>query len=113
MPFDREAVYALQVSPSEEFPEGPTRTFRGLRRSVYVPREPLPPDRWFWQYGVETEAGPVYGRARPFTIPENACPFPFPQLLTRTLLVGGTVLLEQEENLAQAEAANARWENPG
>jgi hypothetical protein len=78
VPFDREAVYAVQVSPSAEFPAENTRTFRGLRRSVYVPQETLPPGRWFWRYGVETPAGPIYGRARPFTIPENARPFPFP-----------------------------------
>ncbi|HIE51291.1 MAG TPA: DUF4962 domain-containing protein [Armatimonadetes bacterium] len=80
VPFERKAVYALQVSRSEEFPEDDTYTFRHLRRSGYVPKETLPPGRWFWRYGVETAKGPVYGRPRPFTIPADARPFPFPDL---------------------------------
>jgi len=71
-------VYVLEVCRSESFEPQDTRTFAGLRRSVFVPREPLPPGRWFWRYGVETSGGTVFGRARPFTIPDNARPFPFP-----------------------------------
>ena len=70
--------YAVQVSRSEAFPAGDTRTFAGLKRVVFVPRETLPAGKWFWRYGVETPSGPVYGRPRPFTIPEGARSFPFP-----------------------------------
>ena len=78
VPVGGSAVYALQVSRSEKFPDADTRTFSGLKRSVFVPREPLPAGKWFWRYGVETAGGAVYGRSRPFTIPESARPFPFP-----------------------------------
>ncbi|MBI4604807.1 MAG: DUF4962 domain-containing protein [Planctomycetes bacterium] len=74
------AVYSLQVSTSQSFEADRTRTFRGLVRSVHVPREPLPAGRWHWRYGVETAAGTVWGRARPFTVPPSARPFPFPDI---------------------------------
>jgi hypothetical protein len=78
VPASKDAVYALQLSRSEAFPEKDTLTFRGLRRSVFVPRETLPVGQWFWRYGVETPEGVIYGRPRPFTIPPSARPFPFP-----------------------------------
>lgn len=78
VPAGKEAVYALQLSRWEDFPERGTLTFRGLRRSVFVPHATLPSGQWFWRYGVETPQGVVYGRPRPFTIPEDARPFPFP-----------------------------------
>jgi hypothetical protein len=49
-----------------------------LRRPVFVPQETLPPGQWFWRYGIQTKAGTTWGRPRPFVIPENARPFPFP-----------------------------------
>ncbi len=77
-PDRRDRVYALQVSTSNTFPDATTRTYRNLRRSVFVPQETLPPGRWFWRYGIETKAGTIWGRARPFVVPEGARPFPFP-----------------------------------
>lgn len=78
VPVKRDSVYVLQVSRSESFPAADTRTFGGLRRSVFVPQETLPAGKWFWRYGVETKSGPSFGRARPFTIATDARPFPFP-----------------------------------
>lgn len=74
------AVYQVQVSPSDRFPAESTRTFSGIKRTVHVPGELLSPGRWFWRYGVETRSGPVFGRARPFTISATARSFPFPDL---------------------------------
>lgn len=78
VPAGRGATYALQISPSEEFPADSTRTFSGLKRSVYVPSKPLAPGKWFWRYGVETKDGTVFGRARPFSVAADARSFPFP-----------------------------------
>jgi len=78
-PGKKDSVYVLQVSPSEKFPADATRVYRGLRRPVFVPQEPLPAGQWFWRYGIETESGPAMGRPRPFTVPEGARPFPFPK----------------------------------
>ena len=78
VPAGRGATYALQFSRSEGFPPEKTSTIPGLTRTVFVPREPLSPGRWFWRYGVETKDGPVFGRARPFAVPENARLFPLP-----------------------------------
>jgi len=78
VPAGRGATYALQLSHSEFFPAEDTRTFAGLKMSVFVPREPLPPGRWFWRYGVETKSEPVFGRARLFAVPAKARPFPLP-----------------------------------
>ncbi|MDH7570993.1 MAG: DUF4962 domain-containing protein, partial [Armatimonadota bacterium] len=71
-------TYTLQISTSRSFAPAQTRTYGGLRRSVFVPGEVLPPGRWYWRYGVQAAGGAVYGRARPFTIPPEARPFPFP-----------------------------------
>ena len=78
VPVAKDSVYVLQVSTTEAFSEDTTRTFSKLPRSVFVPHEPLPSGKWFWRYGVETANGTVFGRPRPFTVPEDARPFPFP-----------------------------------
>lgn len=80
VPAGRDATYVLQISRSKEFPSAETRTFSDLKRSVFVPRETLPAGAWFWRYGVQMEQGIVYGRPRPFTVPPNARPFPFPDI---------------------------------
>jgi len=72
------STYSLQISTSASFDTPETRTFDGLRRSVFVPSEPVPAGNWFWRYGVATKQGTVFGRPRPFTVPEDARPFPFP-----------------------------------
>ena len=78
VPSGKNSEYVLQVATSEAFPEDETRTYRKLQRSVFVPQETLPAGDWFWRYGVETGDGTVFGRARPFTVPKDARPFPFP-----------------------------------
>ncbi|MGB4729078.1 MAG: DUF4962 domain-containing protein [Thermogutta sp.] len=78
VPAGKGVTYALQLSRSETFTEEPVRTYGNLHRSVFVPQEVLPPGQWFWRYGIETEKGIVWGRARPFRIPEDARAFPFP-----------------------------------
>ena len=78
VPAAKGTVYALQVSSSSDFSAEKTRTFSQLRRSVFVPRETLPPGRWFWRYGIETSGKTVFGRTRSFVVPDGARPFPFP-----------------------------------
>lgn len=78
VPAKQGSTYVLQVSRSGAFDATDTRTFDDLRRSVFVPPQPLPAGPWFWRYGVATDQGTVFGRPRPFTVPENARPFPFP-----------------------------------
>jgi hypothetical protein len=78
VPAGKDLAYRLQVSTSDGFPDDKTRDFRNLQRSVFVPQEPLPPGQWFWRYGVEQEGRTAFGRPRPFSVPENARPFPFP-----------------------------------
>ena len=78
VPAGRDSKYVLQVSRAESFDAQDTRTFGGLRRSVFVPAQPLPAGKWFWRYGIETDKGATFGRPRPFTVPDDARPFPFP-----------------------------------
>jgi len=78
VPVGKDSHYVLQISTSKAFSKEETRTHRKLRRSVFVPSEALPPGDWFWRYGVETDDGTIFGRARPFTVPKDARPFPFP-----------------------------------
>jgi len=78
VPAKKGSIYVLQMSTSNAFPEGKTRTFRNLQRSVFVPRQPLSEGAWFWRYGVETHEGTVFGRPRPFSVSKDARPFPFP-----------------------------------
>lgn len=78
VPAGKGSEYVLQISTSEAFSKEETRTYRKVQRSVFVPSEALPPGDWFWRYGVETQNGTDFGRARPFTVPIDARPFPFP-----------------------------------
>lgn len=77
-PVKHDGAYVLEVSTAENFSAETTRTYGNLRRPVFVPREVLPPGKWFWRYGVEARGKTVFGRPRPFTIPAAARPFPFP-----------------------------------
>lgn len=72
------STYMLQISRSSSFDAPDTQTFDGLQRSVFVPAQPLPAGAWYWRYGVATDQGPVFGRPRPFEVPADARPFPFP-----------------------------------
>ncbi len=78
VPAARGATYALQVSTSKDFAGSDTRTFGEIDTSVFVPREPLKPGRWYWRYGVKAAGAVAWGKARPFTIPPSATQFPFP-----------------------------------
>jgi hypothetical protein len=73
------STYVLEISTAKDFPQDATRSWRNLPRSVFVAQETLPAGQYFWRYGVETKSGTVLGRARPFTIPATARPFPFPK----------------------------------
>ena len=78
VPTTTAGTYVLQICRSPSFDAPDTRTFDGLRRSAFVPSQPLPPGSWFWRYGVTTDQGTVFGRPRPFEVPDDARPFPFP-----------------------------------
>ncbi|MCX7825837.1 MAG: DUF4962 domain-containing protein, partial [Verrucomicrobiae bacterium] len=107
VPAGRDATYVLQVSQDESFATSRTRTFAGLKRAVFVPRETLAAGKWFWRYGVETKDGPVFGRARPFTVPAGGRAFPYPDFDKAVLQAprGRPRLFFGGERLAQARAA--------
>ena len=76
VPDSSKATYGLQLSRSRDFGE-PT-TFSDLDLNVFVPRKPIEAGQWFWRYGVKTEDGMRWGKARPFTVPEGTREFAFP-----------------------------------
>jgi len=78
VPSGKKSVYCLQISRSEVFSAESTHTYHGISRSVFVPCDVLPPGQWYWRYGIETGQGTVWGRPRPFVVPEDARPFPYP-----------------------------------
>jgi hypothetical protein len=78
IPAPQEPEYSVQISGDRSFPKNGTETFRGIKFNVFVPREPLEPGKWFWRYGIETESGYEYGKARPFTVKKGTREFPFP-----------------------------------
>jgi len=78
VPVGKGAVYTLQVSRSKDFPPGDTLTFEGIPTSVFVPRKTFDPGDWHWRYGASLGGETAYGKARPFTVPADARPFPFP-----------------------------------
>jgi hypothetical protein len=107
VPVGRDATYALQLSHSEFFPPEETRTIAGLKRTVYVSKEPLSPGRWFWRYGVETKNGTVYGRARLFSVPKSARLFPLPDFnkVAQSVSKERPRLFFRGEQLARVRAA--------
>jgi hypothetical protein len=78
VPAEPGSTYVLQICRSSSFDEPETQTFDGLKRSVFVPTEPLPAGSWHWRYGVQTDETTVFGRPRPFVVPEDARQMPFP-----------------------------------
>ena len=78
VPVEDGGTYVLQVSRSDSFSGEQTLTFADLKRSAFVPREPLAAGKWYWRYGVVKNEQPVFGRPREFTVPTDARPFPFP-----------------------------------
>jgi hypothetical protein len=72
------STYVLQICRTPSFDTPQTQTFDSLSRSVFVPSQPLPPGSWFWRYGVVADQHTVFGRPRPFVVPEDARPMPFP-----------------------------------
>lgn len=115
VPAGRGATYVLQLSRDENFAGAGTRTFGGLKRAVFVPRETLAAGKWFWRYGIETKGGPTFGRARPFTVPAEARAFPFPDIgevlkkvpQQRPRLFFGGDRLEQVRSAAKGELRDA------
>lgn len=71
-------AYMLQVSTDKDFSVQATQTYRELKRSVFVPTEPLLPGQWYWRVGVPLAEKIEFGRVRTFTIPPGARHFPFP-----------------------------------
>ena len=78
VPSGKGRSYILQLSRSEDFPESETQSYGDLKQCVFVPREPLSAGQWYWRYGVKTDDGAEFGRARPFSVSDGARPFPFP-----------------------------------
>ena len=78
VPAGKGRSYVLQLSRSEDFPAGETQSYGDLKQCVFVPREPLAVGQWYWRYGVKTDDGAEFGRARPFSVSDSARPFPFP-----------------------------------
>ncbi len=76
VPSSGKATYGLQLSRAKDF-RGAT-THADMRLNVFVPRRPLEAGKWFWRYGVKTGDGMRWGKARLFTVPEDAREFPFP-----------------------------------
>lgn len=78
IPAPKTADYSLQISADRSFSNKGTKTFTGIELNVFVPRKPLGPGEWFWRYGIRTDTGYEYGKARPFTVKEGTREFPFP-----------------------------------
>ncbi|MHC4798438.1 MAG: DUF4962 domain-containing protein, partial [Planctomycetota bacterium] len=79
VPAGPQADYILQISTSDNFEPAKTRTFRNIKTSVFVPQQALPPGKWFWRYGLKkTKDGQVFGKPRPFIVPQDASQFSFP-----------------------------------
>ena len=77
VPAKRDSVYVLQLATSNAFPLDSTQTFDNLRRSVFVPRQPLQPGQWFWRYGVRNREQTVFGRADHSRFPTMPARFRF------------------------------------
>ncbi len=78
IPAPTASEYSLQISADRSFPKDGTKTFRGIQLNVFVPGKPLEPGEWFWRYGVKTDDGYEYGKARPFNVAKGTREFPFP-----------------------------------
>ncbi len=72
--------YLLQYAPGGEFGGPDAVSVENWPLTVYTPHETLRPGDWAWRYGVLTDAGPAFSRARRFTIPEDAVEFPLPRI---------------------------------
>lgn len=72
--------YMVQYAPEGHFEGADCVTVSDIDMTVFTPTETLTPGRWAWRYGFATDAGPVFSRARSFTIPPDATPFPRPRI---------------------------------
>ncbi len=78
VPSEPGSTYVLQICRSSSFDDAETKTFDGLKRSAFVPSQPLAAGSWYWRYGVQIDENTIFGRPRPFVVPEDARPMPFP-----------------------------------
>lgn len=72
--------YVLQFAPDGQFDGPDAVTIADWEMTVYTPHATLKPGKWAWRYGFETDAGPVFSKARSFEIPQDAQAFPLPRI---------------------------------
>lgn len=72
--------YIVQYAPGGRFDGPDCVTVEGVEMTVFTPTEVLAPGQWAWRYGFAGDAGPILSRARSFTIPADAQPFPRPRI---------------------------------
>ncbi|MFD0695165.1 DUF4962 domain-containing protein [Paenibacillus sp. GCM10027628] len=72
--------YVLQISRSDAFDEGETRTIQPIPYNLYTPDEVLEPGTYFWRYALLTEVGlkTVWSKTRRFEVPEGLPETPLP-----------------------------------
>lgn len=80
LPADDITEWLVEYAPDASFPEESTIRVSDLTMTVHVPDTTLAQGEWHWRYGYEAEDGPVFSKARAFTIPADAVSFPFPDM---------------------------------
>jgi hypothetical protein len=80
LPAEGAEGYVLQYSRSPDFRDAATVTVEDLPLTVHVPGAPMEPGGWYWRYGYRDEGQGRFGRARHFTIAEDAVELPFPAI---------------------------------
>lgn len=80
LPVEGHAKYIVQYAPEGDFDGAQCVTVEDVDMTVYTPHEVMKPGRWAWRYGFAAGADRVMSRAREFTIPEDAQPFPLPRI---------------------------------
>ncbi|MBD3291939.1 MAG: DUF4962 domain-containing protein, partial [Armatimonadia bacterium] len=80
LPIEGEDSYVLQYAPDGDF-DGPAAvTVEDWQSTVFTPHETVEPGEWAWRYGFETPQGPVFSKARSFTVPADAVELPLPKI---------------------------------
>ncbi len=80
LPVEGVERYTVQFAPEGDFDGADVVTVEGWEMTVYTPQETLRPGKWAWRYGFDTDAGPVFSKARSFEIPADAQDFPLPRI---------------------------------
>lgn len=81
LPIKGVSEYVLQYSQDPRFEATSTIVVKS-HLTVHAPRSVVAHGRWYWRYGYEPSISgeAVYGRAREFTIAEDALRLPFPDV---------------------------------